>query len=119
MDPFIKDLIEKRAKAIGGACQEILNYHNEADEIAGVGFRWAYLIIRKPKLYLEAFKHGDLRINQTMLEECYWLHQEIFSGSCTLLPAEREILKLHNDESALFMRNNSNVISLTKKDYHP
>lgn len=118
MDPFIIDLIEKRAKAIGSACQEILNYQNESDEIAGTGFRWAYLIIRKPKLYLEAFKHGDLRIDPSMLEEVFWLHQECLSGTCTLLPVEREILKVHNEESALWMRNGSNVISLTKKDYH-
>jgi len=116
MDSFTKDLIEKRAKALGYACERILNYHNESDEIAGVGFRWAYLILRKPKKYLEAFRSGDLRIDPIQLEECFWINQECISGTCVLLPAELEILKLHNEESAKWMRNSSNVISLTRKD---
>ena len=116
MDPFIKDLIEKRAKAIGRACEHILNYQNECDEIAGVGFRYAYLILRKPKKYLEAFKEGDLRIDPTQLSECLWLNQEIIPGTCALLPAELEILRLHNDESTKWMGSNSNVISLTRKE---
>ena len=116
MDPFIKDLVEKRAKAIGRACEHILNYQNESDELAGVGFRWAYLVLRKPKKFLEAFRNGDLRIDPSQLEECFWLNQECLSGTCALLPAELEILKLHNDESAKWMSSNSNVISLTRKD---
>lgn len=116
MDTFTKELIERRAKAIGRACEQILNFQNECDEIAGVGFRYAYLILRKPKKYLEAFKEGDLRIDPTQLEECLWLHQESLPGACVLLPAERAILKLHNEESSKWMQANSNLISLTKKD---
>lgn len=116
MDSFIKDLIEKRARAIGRACEHILNYQNESDEIAGVGFRWAYLILRKPKKYLEAFRAGDLRIDPNQLNECYWLHQECVPGACTLLPEELEILRLHNNESTQWMQSNSQIISLTKRE---
>ena len=118
MDTFTKELIERRAKAIGRACEHVLNYQNECDEIAGVGFRYAYLILRKPKKYLEAFKEGDLRIDPTQLEECLWLNQEVLPGTCALLPAELELLRLHNEESSKWMRENtsSNVISLTKKE---
>jgi hypothetical protein len=116
MDSFKRETIENRARAIGRACEYILNYQNESDEIAGVGFRWAYLILRKPKRYLDTFHSGDLRIDQTMLEECFWLHQETLPGTCAILPEEIEILRLHNNESVKWMQENQNVISLTKRD---
>lgn len=116
MDTFTKELVERRAKVIGRACEHVLNYQNECDEIAGVGFRYAYLILRKPKKYLEAFKEGELRIEPSQLEECFWLNQEALPGTCALLPAEIEILTLHNAESSKWMQANSNLISLTKKD---
>lgn len=116
MDSFKRETIENRARAIGRACEHILNYQNESDEIAGVGFRWAYLILRKPKRYLDTFRTGDLRIDESMLLEVFWLHQETIPGACTLLPEELEILKLHNEESTKWMQANQNIISLTKHD---
>lgn len=115
MDSFKRELIENRARALGRVCEYLLN-QNECDEIAGVGFRWAYLILRKPKRYLETFKNSDLRIDLTQLEECFWINQEAIPGTCAILPEELEILKLHNSESLIWMQVNQNVISLTKRD---
>lgn len=108
------DLIERRARALARECQRILNYQDEADEIAAAGFRWAFLLLRRPKKYLEEFHHSDLRIDQSLLEEALWLHGDAVPGPRSLLPEELTILSEHNSEATMFMRQRSNTISLVQ-----
>ncbi len=114
MEQQTKDLIERRAHALARICERILNFEDETDEVAGAGFRWAYLILRRPRKYLEAFQAGDLRIDPSLLTDAIWHFQEQLPGPNGLLPEEREILKQHNDESARWMQSRPGVISLTK-----
>ena len=115
MDLHTKKLIEERARALARCCQHILNYENEACEISGVGFRWGYLLLRRPKSFLEAFKAGDLRINHILLQDAFWLHQESIPGSPGLMPEELVVLKKHNEEATQFMRALSgNLIDLKR-----
>ena len=107
-----RDLIEQRARTIGRICERILNFHDETDEVASMGFRWSYLILRRPKRYLEAFQTSDLRIDQSLLEDALWTHGDEVPGPNGLLAEELAILNEHNNEAAAFMRSHSNTISL-------
>jgi hypothetical protein len=114
MDHYTRTLIEKRAKALGSICERILNFENEADEIAGTGFRWAYLLLRRPKKYLEAFYTGELRIDPSLLNDAMWTYQEELPGPNGMLPEESQLLKEHNEEAARWVQSRSGVIPLVQ-----
>ncbi len=102
MSPQLKELIENRAQALGHVTQEIL-LNDEANEIAGVGFRWAYLILRRPRKYLEAFRHGELRIDPDLLDDAFNFFSGHVPGAAGLMAAEHAILEDHNQECSNLM----------------
>jgi hypothetical protein len=116
MDQYTKDLIEKRAKALGRVCERILNFQDETDEVAGVGFRWAYLLLRRPKKYLAAFREGELRIDPSLLNDAIWTFQDELEGPNGLLPEEKAILAEHNHQATQWVQSRSGVIGLTQRE---
>ncbi len=115
MDTYTKSLIERRALQLAKICEHILLNDNEADDFAGAGFRWGYLILRRPHKYLSNFKDGDLRIDPNTLNEAFWYFDEHIEGPNGLMPEEQLILVNHNEESTNWMRTQSNVITLAHK----
>jgi hypothetical protein len=112
MDTYTKALIERRALQLAKLCEYTLLNKDETDELAGVGFRWGYLILRKPKRYLENFRHGTLMIDPALLQDAFWFYQDQIEGCSGLLPVEREILQDHNGECSMWMKQNSVGIGL-------
>ena len=109
-----KELIEKRAMQIAKACEYVLLHQDETDEAAGAGFRWGYLVLRRPRKYLEYFRDGDLRIDPNLLNEAFWHHGDNIDGPSSLLKEEFALLEEHNREATMYMKQQSNVISLVK-----
>ncbi|MBX2989138.1 MAG: hypothetical protein KF802_14705 [Bdellovibrionaceae bacterium] len=117
MDSYTKALIERRALQLAKVCERLL-LEQEADDIAAAGFRWGYLILRKPKRYLEEFRHGTLLIDPDALRDSFWFNQEVIEGPAGLMPEEELILKEFNDEATAWMKNNSKVISLVRTEHN-
>lgn len=115
MDSYTKALIERRALQLAKACEQAL-LQEDADDIAAAGFRWGYLILRKPKRYLEEFRHGTLLIDPDALRDAFWFNQEVVEGPAGLMPEEELILKEFNDEATAWMKSNQKVISLVRSE---
>lgn len=117
METYKKTLIERRALQLAKICERILLNDNSADELAAMGFKWAYLILRRPHKFLNNFKDGDLRIDPHLLNECFWYFDEHIEGPNGLMVEEKIILQQHNEEAANWMRSQSNVITLNSSEY--
>jgi hypothetical protein len=115
MDSYTKNLIEKRALQLAKICEHVLLNEDDTCELAGTGFRSAYLILRKPKKYLENFRYGALMIDPYLLQESFWLHQEHIEGPSGLMPEEKMILQEHNEASSAWMKNNPAVIGIARE----
>lgn len=112
MNPYTKALIERRALQLAKICEHILLHDDSADEIAAAGFRWGYLITRKPKRYLEEFRHGNLLIDPHALKNAFWHHQEYVEGASRLMTEEEQILSEFNNEATAWMNNHPRTINL-------
>jgi hypothetical protein len=115
MDTNTKALIERRALQLAKKCEPVLLNEDDTDEIAGAGFRWSYLILRKPKRYLENFRYGNLMIDPTLLNDAFWQYQ--VEGPTGLLFEEKEILREHNEASLTWMNHNQSKICIVGRTY--
>lgn len=112
-----KEQIQRRAQQIGKIAQNILLYEDETDESAANAFKFSYLLLRRPKKFLENFRDGDLRIDPQLLRDFIWQFQDDIDSPNGLLQEEHEILRHHNEEASAFMGNNSKVISLVRTEH--
>lgn len=113
----MNDLIQRRALLLAKICEDILLNENSSCDLAGVGFRWGYLILRRPKMYLQQFQHGALMIDPHLLQEVFWFYQEHIEGPSGLMPEEKIILEEHNTASSAWMKSNPAVISIARGTY--
>lgn len=113
-----KEQIQRRAQQIGKLAQNILLHEDDTDECAANAFKWAYLILRRPRKFLENFKEGDcdLRVDPHLLRDFVWQFQDEIDPPNGLLPAERDILEEHNREAAAYMNKGSKIISLVRTE---
>lgn len=120
MDLHTRRLIERRALQLARICERILLSANDsADEIAVNGFKWGFLILRKPKRYLEEFKHGSLLIDPQALQGAFWYHQDQIEGHEGMMAEEEMILSELNEEASVWMKENPRTISLVPDQSEP
>lgn len=120
MDIYIKSLIERRAFQLAKICEHVLLNEDSTDELAAAGFRWGYLILRKPKRYLEEFKQGSLLIDPQALQRAFWRYQEHIEGHEGMTAEEDLILEEFNDEALLWMKENPRILEVvpTESKYY-
>jgi hypothetical protein len=114
MNSYTKNLIEKRALQLAKICEQVLLNEDDTCDVAGAGFRWAYLILRKPKCYLANFRHGTLMIDPALLQDAFWFYQEMIEGPVGLMEEERMVLKEHNYACSEWVMQNPVGVSLVK-----
>lgn len=112
-----RESIQRRAQQIGKISQNQLLYENEENECTTNAFKWAYLILYRPKRYLQNFKEGDLRIDPQLLEEFIWQFQDEIDPPNGLTLEERALLDEHNREAMAYIRDTSKVISLVRPNF--
>jgi hypothetical protein len=105
MDPNIAALIQIRAGQIGRIAAHLLVEENSQDLEVSAAYRWAYLLLRKPAVFLREFGVGfpDLTICEADVEYFISRYGDRISGLGRLLPAEIEILRFHNAEAERIM----------------
>lgn len=116
MDDYIKRLIERRALQLAKICEHILLNEDSSDEVAAAGFRWGYLILRKPRRYLEEFKHGSLLIDPQALQRAFWFNQEAIEGLEGMMTEEELVLEEFNNEALTWMKENSRTAEVVPLD---
>ena len=92
-----KTQIEERARTLF----PVLNQHImecNGDYMLEEGFRFVYLILKHPYAFLQAFKTGKLKIDEALVDECYWNFRFDLPGPSNLTADEREIIRNHNLE---------------------
>lgn len=120
MDLYIRRLIERRAAQLARICEQILlSESDSADEVAVNGFKWVFLILRKPKRYLEEFKHGSLLIDAQALQRAFWYNQDQMEGCEGMMAEEEMILSELNEEASAWMKENPRTISLVPDQSEP
>jgi hypothetical protein len=94
-----KRLIRERAERIGRLATDLL-LHSDTGRDVVEALKWSWLILRRPRSFLERFRGAELRIDADELETFIWRHQEqLFgAGRYRLLPEELQILDLHKEE---------------------
>lgn len=113
MNHEMKELIEARARALGRIAQNIL-LEDETDELAGIAFRWAFLILRRPRCYFDAFHHGEIRLDPELLGVAFEHFAGYLPGAAGLLRVEREIVEEHNRECQTLRNGAGTVVDARK-----
>lgn len=103
MDQLTRQKIENRARAIFRLSEDELLRLDSSDEMTGEAFRFAYLVLRRPRSFLEAFRDsGTLRLNPALIDDYIWRRQERIPGEAMLLLSERQLIAEHNREVEAF-----------------
>lgn len=116
MDLQSKLLIERRARILFQLSEDILLHHDDTDEVSGNSFRYSFLVLRRPKLYLQAFKDGALSIDLGLLREACWFFRDHLPGPAQLLECEEKIVIDHNLEVDQWLRQNRNILPLSRQN---
>jgi hypothetical protein len=105
MDPEVIALIQMRAGQIGRIAAHLLVEENSQDVEVSSAYRWSYLLLRKPAVFLREFGVGfpDLTICESDVEYFISKYCDRISGLGRLLQAELEILHFHNAEAERIM----------------
>ena len=101
MDNVKRDLIRRRAEFLFPMLRDYL-MQDGADFVSGEGFKYAFLVLRGPKAYLNTFESGELKINPDAIDEILWtLRSSDFPGVLCLCDEEKELITQHNIEAEL------------------
>lgn len=118
MEDYTKRLIERRALQLAKVCEHVMLDEDLTDEITAAGFRWGYLILRKPKRYLEEFRHGTLLIDQYALKNAFWNFHENTEGPEGMMPEEEMILEEFNEEALKWMKDHPRTLKIAPVQSH-
>ena len=97
MNNMTRELIHERALALFHITQNELNDAYEVDTVVANAFKYAFLILRKPKLYLENFE-GALEIPIDDVDAVFLQFADQITGMEGLLESEERILVHHNNQ---------------------
>jgi hypothetical protein len=92
------ELIRKRAQWLFHWSRDYLSFEDSSDFAIGEIYRYAYLILRGPKLFLESFMQGRVDLDQDILDESFWSLRHEIPGPQGMLPSERLLINEHNNE---------------------
>ena len=95
MDNQTRLLIQARAERLFPIVREEL-MADQANFEFGETFRYCFLVLRKPRAFLAAFREGALKIDLAAVEDIFWSFRQEIPGSEGLLHQEREIIGEHN-----------------------
>lgn len=109
MDSQVKAHIELRAREIFKLAENQLLNFDSTDRVNGTAFRYAFLVLRRPRAFLAAFCEGEIMINPNEVEEFIWHCQDHISGEAGLLREEQELIANHNREAAA-LRDNRRIL---------
>ncbi|QDK37195.1 hypothetical protein [Bdellovibrio sp. NC01] len=120
MDLYTRRLIERRALQLTRICEDfLLHKEDQSDDVIVNGFKWGFLILRKPKRYLEEFKHGSLLIDPHLLQRAFLRHQDQIDGHEGMMEEEKLILEEFSEEASEWMAINPRTISLVPELVEP
>lgn len=119
MNKDTKSLIHERAATLFPLLRQILMDANTSDYALEEAFRFCFLILKKPQGFLEAFRHGMLKIDETLVFDAYHGFRFDLPGPVGIMAEEREIIQLHNEEVNKLTSNypglRTNVIGLQQR----
>lgn len=99
MDEILKEKIKRRGLEMLHITQRILLEDESSFEI-GEAYKFAFLLLRRPRKYLETFEVGELEIDVKAVAEVYWHYGGELSYSPGILYEERLIIAQHNEAVA-------------------
>jgi hypothetical protein len=86
----------QRAKLVSELSSKLL-MEDEGDDIQGEAYRFAYLILRGPKSFRQAFQDGKLYLDKEKVYDGYWGWRFDIPGVRGLAADEVIIIDYHNE----------------------
>ncbi len=91
-------MIKERAKSLYPLIRDELRHNYRVDESIGNAFKYLYLVIHRPKKYLENFKNGTIEIDIEDVEKVFQENYDHVPYCFGLSDEEVAIIKRHNHE---------------------
>ena len=92
----MKEQIITRAKKIYTLSSEILV--DREDEIQAEVYKFCYLILRGPKQFKYAFDVGELKLDESKINDGYWEWRFDIPGPKGLTDEETRLIEFHNQQ---------------------
>jgi hypothetical protein len=86
----------QRAKLVSALCTNLL-LEDEGDDIQGEVYRFAYLVLRGPKSFRQAFQDGKLYLDKEKIHDGYWGWRFDIPGVRGLAQDEVSLIDFHNE----------------------